>query len=227
MSKAPIQGLRTLLLLHGPAINSSRKKLIEIKQKFTTKGGTESVITFEKGSEVSEILANLQTISMFDGEKLIIAENPPEEIIPSASLLQSSATIVFWFDHELKKPPEIKDIEIFFFPEEKEASIFPFLDSLGQRSTRAYLELEKRNKTSPDDTQYILTMVFYLLRSLVTTPNSAKDFMKQKNARMRKNFSQEELVSLYKFVLETDFKIKSGLLETNQAEFLLVNLFAH
>lgn len=208
------------LLLHGPAINISRKKLIEIKQKYDP----DNVVTFEKGSEVSEILASLQTISMFSENRLVVLENP-DDLDSRLLTLDSNITLVFWFDHEIKKIPE--GVEVFFFPEEKEASIFPLLDSLGQRSTRAFSELEKRNRTSPNDTQYILTMIFYLLRSLVTTPKTAKDFVKQKNAKMRSNFSLEELVNLYKFTLEIDFKIKSGLIETSHAELLLVNMWTH
>ncbi|TSC66105.1 MAG: Uncharacterized protein CEO21_264, partial [Microgenomates group bacterium Gr01-1014_80] len=65
-----------LLVLHGPAIQSSRKKLTEIKQKFEPG----SVVTFEKGSDPQDVLASLQTVSMFEGERLIIWENPPEDL---------------------------------------------------------------------------------------------------------------------------------------------------
>ncbi len=209
------------VVLHGPAINASRKKLTEIKQAFDTS----NIVVFEKGAEPDDIRASLQTVSMFSENRLVIVENPTEDLIFSVAILESSAKVVFWFDSEIKKIPD--NSEVLFFPEEKEASIFPFLDRLGNRDIKAYLELEKRNRTSPNDTQYILTMVFYLLRSLVTTPKGAKDFVINKNARMRKNFSGTEVLDLYKFVLELDFKIKSGLLETSQAEFLLVNMLTH
>ena len=68
-------------------------------------------------------------------------------------------------------------------------------------------------------------MVFYLLRNLVVTPKMAKDFVRRKNEKMRKNFSRGELINLYKSVLEIDFKIKSGLLDIPQAEFSLVSQF--
>ncbi len=203
------------LLLHGPAINASRKKLTEIRQKFNSN----NIVIFEKGSSVSDILAYLQTVSMFTEERLIIVENPGENFVFGPDI-----NLVLWFDKEIdtKKWP---DAQVLFFLEEKEASIFPLLDQLGNRDIKAYLELEKRNQTSPNDTQYILTMVYYLLRSLVVTPKAAHDFVKQKNARMRKNFSEQELINLYKFILDLDFKIKFGLIETSHAEFLLVNEF--
>lgn len=201
-------------LLHGPGIDNSRKKLLEIKQKFNP----ENILVFEKGADIQDILAALQTVPLFEEEKLIVVENPTEDLPPSPFL-------IIWYDHEVKNLPE--GFEVLFFPEEKEASIFPLLDSLGNKSKKAHVELYKRNKTSPNDTQYILTMVYYLLRSLVATPKKAGDFVRNKNARMRNNFAPKDLAKLYRSVLEIDFKIKNGQLEPSQAEFLLVNIFTH
>ena len=50
-----------LLILHGPAITSSRKKLINIKEKFSPN----DVVIFEKGADPEDVLAVLQTVSMF------------------------------------------------------------------------------------------------------------------------------------------------------------------
>ena len=221
------------LLLHGSALSSSRKKLTEIKNKFDS---TE-VVVFEKGSELSEILTNLQSVAMFDGERLVIVENPPEGFVLNSQLLVSQSetnvnsqlTLVLWFDTEIKKIPN--GFEVLFFPEAKEISVFPFLDLLAAGKKEAFLELKKlKNGGLPAgrqgfDIQYIITMIFYLLRNLVADPPGAKDFVKRKNARMRINFPREKIVDLYKFVIETDFKIKSGLLEPDQAEFLIVNKF--
>jgi DNA polymerase III delta subunit len=208
-----------LLLLHGPAIVSSRKKLTELKQKFDP----QNIVIFEKGSDSKDILANLQTVSMFDENRLVIMENP-QEVVDYNSLAGSELlTLVFWFDKEIdtKKWP---NVEALLFPEVKEVSVFPLLDKLGNRDKTAFLEMDKLKKAD-FDTQYFITMIFYLLRNLVATPKIAKDFVKQKNARMRRNFTEDELVDLYKFVLETDFKIKKGLLENPQAQFQLVNKF--
>lgn len=209
-----------LLLLHGPAISASRKKLIEIKKKYDPN----DVVVFEKEAEISDILASLQTISMFNEDRLVIIENPQEELMKSVVSFQSPAMLVFWFDHEIKKLPDKEGIEILFFPEAREISVFPFLDKLGNKERSAFVEMDKLKKTGFDG-QYLITMIFYLLRNLVATPKNAKDFVKVKFAKMRKNFSETELVNLYKFVLATDFKIKSGLLEPDHAEFLLVNKF--
>ncbi len=208
-----------LLLLHGPAINSSRQKLLQLKQKFDQG----AVVVFEKGAELTEILTNLQSQSLFNGERLIIVENPSEDFI-NYTLYPIPYTLVLWFDHEIDIK-KWKDAEVLFFPEAKEISVFPFLDFLGNKDKRAYLELEKLKQNY--DSQYLITMILYLLRNLSCTPKNAKDFVRNKNAKMRKNFNQKELTNLYQSILEIDFKIKSGLLETAQAEFSLVNLFLH
>lgn len=209
-----------LLLLHGPAINSSRQKLLQLKKKFDP----ESVIVFEKGAELTEILTNLQSQSLFGGDRLVVVENPPEDFI-NYTLYPNHYTLILWFDREIDTK-NWRDAEVLFFPEAKEVSVFPFLDFLGNRDKRAFLELDKLKKAG-FDFQYLNTMILYLLRNLVATPKGAKDFVKAKFAKMRKNFSEDELVNMYQFVLNTDFKIKSGLIETTQAEFLLVNLFTH
>ena len=114
--------------------------------------------------------------------------------------------------------------EVLFFPEAREVSVFPLLDYLANKDNKAFLEIKKL-KNAGYDIFYFITMTFYLLRNLVATPKTAQQFVKDKLIRQRKNFSLERLTNLYKEILEIDFKIKSGLLEKDQAEFLLVNKF--
>ena len=182
-----------LLLLHGPGITSSRKKLISIKKKFTEN----NVVSFEKGVSLSDVLASLQTISMFEEERLIIWENPSEEFVSDSLLIThySSLTLIFWYDHELKKLPDGKEWEIFYFPEAKEISVFPFLDLLATKNSKAYLELDNLKKSGMD-AQYIITMVFYLLRSLSVIPKNAPEFVKKKLVKQRENFSSDTVKDL-------------------------------
>lgn len=224
-----------LQLLHGPALTSSRAKLISIKQKFDPN----SVVTFEKGAEVSDIVDNLVSTSLFSDERLVIVENPPEDFAlssPSANLAfggtldSSDLTLLLWFDHEIGVKKAVLEWvkkekgAVLFFPEAKEVSVFPFLDLLAYGDKKAFLEMDKLKK-SGFDIQYFITMIFYLLRSLAITPKTAPQFVKQKLERQRKRFNLEDIKNLYRDVIEIDFKIKSGLLETSQAEFLLVNRF--
>ena len=214
----------TLLLLHGPAINNSRKRLVEIKQKFDAS----SVVVFEEGADLQTILGILLTPALFSDQQLVILENPPEDFA-NFSLFPSPITLILWFDHEVSKKPVMEWVrenkgQILYFPESKEVSVFPFLDLLAVKDKKAFLELEKLKKGG-FDVHYFLTMVFYLLRSLVVTPPNAPEFVRKKLAKQRAGFSRERIIDLYKDLLEIDFKIKSGLLEKDQAEFLLVNRF--
>lgn len=211
-----------LLVLHGPAIESSRKKLIEIRQKFDP----DNVLVFDPSAHSTssgQVLDSLLTVPMFGGEQLVILENPPEDTSELLTINRELLTLILWFDHEVD-PEKYAGAQVFFFPEAKEVSVFPFLDLLGQRDKKAFLELDKLRNAGYEN-QYFITMIFYLLRNLVATPKTAKDFVKNKNSRMRANFSPEELMQLYKFILEIDFKIKKGLLEPDQADFSLTQKF--
>ncbi len=214
-----------LLLLHGLAKAASRKKLIEAKLKFDQN----NVIVFEQGSDLQTVLGNIATPSLFSDPQLIILENPPEDFT-NFHLYPHPYTLILWFDHEVssKKPimgwAKTAKAEVLHFPESREVSIFPFLDHLAAKDKKAFLEIDKLKKAG-FDMQYLLTMVFYLLRNLAVTPKNAPQFVKDKLQRQRKNFDLEKIKSLYREIIEIDFKIKSGLLEKDQAEFLLINKF--
>ncbi len=206
------------LILHGLATSASRKKLLSIKEKFNS----DNVVTFAAKIDLPEILVSLQSQSLFDGERLLIIENPPEDIL-NYTLYPIPYTLILWFDHEIdiKKWPGFESL---LFPESKEISVFPFLDCLAAKDKKAFLELAKLKKGG-FDIYYLLTMVFYLLRSLVNITKNAPDFVRKKLLRQKNGFNMEKITSLYKELLEIDFKIKSGLLEKDQAEFLLINGF--
>lgn len=215
-----------VVLLHGPAINSSRIKLVSIKKEFKN----EDIVIFEKGADAGEVLNNLSSASLFTEERLVVLENPSEEFTFDLSLSTDHLSLIFWFDHEVSAKKPIMDWvkknegQILFFPEGREISIFPFLDLLALGDKKAFIELEKL-KNAGFEIQYFLTMVFYLLRNLAVTPKNAPEFVKNKLKNQRRRFDLQKIKSLYKDILEIDFKIKSGLLEIPQAEFILVNKF--
>jgi len=210
-----------LHLLHGAAKAASRKKLTEIKQKFDPN----NILVFEEGADFKQIKDNLAASSIFPTNRLVVLENPDEKIAFDNLDSSDYLTLVLWFDHEVNTRKWV-DAEILFFPEGRETSVFPLLDLLAADNTKAFLEIKKL-KMAGFDIYYIMTMVFYLLRNLVASPKNAPDFVKQKLMRQRKNFNLERLIFLYKEVLQIDFKLKSGLIEVEQAEFSLVNLFCH
>lgn len=202
--------------------------MVAIKQKFDQ----HNVIVFDEGVDLQTILSSLVTPSLFSNQQLIILENLSEDFSFDSLTFPDSLTFLLWFDHEVSLKKPIYDWvkkskgEMLLFQEAKEISVFPFLDYLASKDKKAFLELQKL-KNAGFDIQYLVTMVFYLLRNLVVTPKTAPQFVRDKLQRQRRNFTPEKITNLYKEVLETDFKIKKGLLEKEQAEFLLVNLFCN
>lgn len=215
-----------LHLLHGPGIVSSRLKLHLIKNAFETN----NVVVFARSDDPREAMGGLMTPSLFSQPKLIILENPQEDFNIEIVNIQDSTTLLVWLDHEIgAKSALLKFIkkhngEILFFDGNKEVSIFPLLDHLAFKDKKAFLELQKLN-TVGLDIYYVLTMVYYLLRNLVSTPKKAPEFVKKKLLRQRVNFPTEKNNYLYKSVLEIEFKLKRGLMDQSQAEFLLVSSF--
>lgn len=218
-----------LHLLHGPALNSSRLKLNQIKKDFNP----DNISEFGEGASIQDFLGSLQTMPMFSEERAIILENPPEELtFDSSDSSGSSVTLIIWFDHEVSEKKEIlKSVQnlkgqILFFPEVKEISVFPLLDLLANQDKKAFLELDKLKKAGFDN-QYLITMVFYMLRTLVSPNKNAPDFVKKKIAIQKQNFSDSDIKNMYKYILDLDYKIKNGLIEGDQAEFSLVNGFVN
>ncbi len=211
-----------VLLLHGPGEVGSRKKLAALKDTFNGEIRT-------CGSQITQIELNdlLSQQSLFSEKRLVILENPPESLKIEK---EGDADLIIWISKDIderrslfKSLKEIK-AEVTNFPEAREVSVFPFLDSLAEGKKEAFLELKKLNNGG-FDTQYYITMIFYMLRSLVVTPKNAPPFVKNKLQKQRSRFTQDKLKEFYKYILEIDFKIKSGLIENDQAQFLLVNKF--
>lgn len=208
------------LLLHGPAIKTSRTKLQDLRKKFDP----DNIVVFGSEASPGQVVADLMTVPLFSEDRLIVWENPSEDFVLNSELITPNSSLILWFDHKID-PKKWSGFEVLFFSEAKEVSVFPLLDYLAAKDQKAFLEIEKL-KQNGFDIHYFLTMTFYLLRNLVVTPKTAPDFVKRKLARQRVEFDRAMIIKLYKDLLEIDFKIKSGLLEKPQAEFLLVNKFS-
>lgn len=213
-----------IVLLHGPAKLASRTKLLEIKKKFDPN----NVVIFDEGSSTQDIKNNLTASSLFSEDRLVILENPQEDFL-EYKLPTTNCQLVFWFDKDVVKKSFLESIkmsggQILYFEESKELSVFPFLDFLAEGNKKAFLEMEKL-KSAKQDIHYLITMVFYLLRSLVATPKNAPNFVRAKLQKQRMKFDEKKLRGLYRDLLILDYKLKSGLIELPQAEFSLVKKF--
>lgn len=208
-----------LILLHGNFQDALLKKLSQIKKEFDPLSITE---ISEAGPGF-----NLSSPGLFSSDRMVIFENPDIKTVEKAVLeMDESLTILFKFSKSLEKSSQVlKKVlenkgEIFVFDESNQASIFPFLDMLGTKNKNSFIEFEKNY--SEFGGQYLLTMVAYFLRRMIAKPKPGSDFMRQKIENQKRNFSPEKIKSLYKEIIDADFKIKQGLVEEKLGVTLLV-----
>lgn len=215
-----------LIILYGAGLVGLNNKLISLKKEFSSFPLTEI-----KGSEVSlqKLILELSSQDLFSKGRLVILEDPQEDLDLEKLPLTDDLILVVKINKNLAanskflKSAQIIKGQILFFPEEKELSIFPFLDSLAEKSPKAYIELEKLQKEY--GSQYIITMIYYLLRRLLVPPKNLPLWSAKKLEKQRLIFSLEKVKNFYRQVLELDYKIKVGLIEEKIALIKLTNKF--
>lgn len=217
-----------LIILHGNGLSAISQKLSDIKKNFDP---LEIQTLSGKEWDFEGVVIELSTPQLFSDKRLVVLEDfdPPAggqmgldklPDDPDLTVVLKISKILTQNSVILKQAAALK-AQIFQFSEKDETSIFPFLDNLAEKRTQAFLDLEKY--LGEWGGQYVLTMIFYLLRRLIMKPKKLPEFVIRKIERQKKNFSLEEIKNLYKQTLETDFKIKSGLLEEKLGITLLVN----
>ncbi len=201
-----------LIFLHGPAISASRAHLSRLKAGFNV----DNILVLEKNTSIGSLILAVSNNSLFAQERLVIIENPGDDLALDNLVIPEEVSLVLWADHEVSQTKQVmKSIralkgQITYYSEAKETSIFPLLDLLAARSNRAYIELAKI-KQAGFDLQYIIVMALYLLRKELKLSQS--------------HFSREEIIEFYRLILEIDFRFKSGLLDADEAEFELIKIF--
>lgn len=209
-----------LIMLHGSLQTAVLNKLSQIKKDFDPMSVTELA-----GSDNSFSFASP---GLFSEKRLIILENPDLKTIEKVLVeTDPDLTVVAKFSKTIEKSsPILKKLngtntEVLIFDESSQVSIFPWLDMLGTKNKNSLKEFEKNY--SEFGGQYLLVMLAYFLRRMIQKPKSSSDFMRQKIESQKKNFSSEKIKTLYKEIIETDFKIKQGLIEEKLGLTLLVN----
>ena len=213
-----------LFIFHGPGTVSLNSKVLDLKKNFE-----KASITEVDGKDMSEKeLKNLLSQgSLFYEARLIVIDNPP--LFDFQNSLSDDVTVILKFSKILPSNSVIlreaqkKGAQILSFSEEKDISVFPFLDALVAKDPKAFSLFEPLLKEYGG--QYLLTMIAFSLRRLINPPKSLPPFVLKKIQDQRKNFPQESLKNLYKAVLESDLKIKTGVLEEETAMKLLSHRF--
>lgn len=212
-----------LIILHGSGLSAIANKIFATRKNFDPLAVTEINC---KEKDLGQVLAEISTPQLFAEQRLVVLEN----LEPASDLSKlpgdEKLTIALKFSKKLLPASEILKSTLRFKPqtilleEKDETSIFPFLDMLGEKNKRAFGELGKYLEEWGG--QYVLTMIFYFLRRMVISSKKMPSFMAAKIDRQKKNFNLEKIQELYKEVIETDFRIKSGLIEEKLALTLLV-----
>lgn len=211
-----------IYILHGGGEESISKKIDEIKKDHDQS----SVYSF-LANETKSIPPEILNPGLFEKKRLLILENFDFEYIEKLPE-DDSLDIIFKFSTTLSSRSKFlnsnrKNLKIYFFPEEKDVSIFSFLDSVAEKNPKALASIEGLYDKFKG--QYILTMLLFSLRRLILPSKSSNDFVLKKIEKLKKNFTIEKIKDLYFDVLQTDYKIKTGILDEKTGVLGLVLRF--
>lgn len=212
-----------LIILHGNGVVALSQKITQIKKEF------DSLAIFEfngKKSNLEGILAEISTGGLFSEKRLVILEEF-EGIDLEKLPLDEELTLVLKYGKNLasnslvlKKAIALK-AKIISLTEKDEVLIFPFLDALAEKNKKQVFD--RLDKLLSDyGGQYMLTMIFFMLRRFLFIPKNLPSFVIKKIEFQQKQFSKEKIKTLYREAIETDFRIKKGLVEEKMGIFLLV-----
>ncbi len=212
-----------IFILHGSGESEILKKIDLIKKDF------DPLYIFNISAKNIKDLRSLPEIlssGLFNEKRLIILEDIDEDVNLENLPKNENLTVVFKFLKTLSPKSRylsLKNATIFSFPEEREISIFPFLDEISEKNPKALGKVEDfYNKYKG---QYIVTMLYFSMRRLILPLKTKNYFALNKLEKLKKNFSRETISKFYFEILETDNKIKLGFLDEKLAvERLILRL---
>ncbi|MBI3485971.1 hypothetical protein HY025_03425 [Candidatus Daviesbacteria bacterium] len=215
-----------LIVLHGTGLVGISNYITNFKKKFTS---LEVLEINAKNIDLSTLISTISTPQLFFSERLIILENLSENSDLKTLPKDQDLTILVRLNKQLLKSSslwksaQMESAQIIEFSEEKEASIFPFLDLVIEGSLKSQVMLDQLLKEF--GSQYILTMLAYMLRRLILTPKTTSSFVLKKLQKQKENLSLRKINLHYREILTTDFKIKSGVLDEKTALLSLLARF--
>lgn len=207
-----------IILIYGLGLKSALDQISKIKKDFDPL----SIIELEwKNLSPKQSLVEMLTPSLFSEKRLVILEEPDDKLVLDSLPSDPNLTLVVKISKNLSvsslllQQAKKNNAQIIQTSEEKEVLVFPFLDSLAERNPSALAQQEKLLLEYGG--QYIMTMLFYLLRRPILPSKNTSSFITQKNLKQRQNFPLDKIKNFYREILETDFKVKQGLIDENIA----------
>ena len=203
-----------IIVFHGNGLSALSKQVSHLRSQYDPLAISE----FNgKIHSIEQAVMGISTSDLFADSRLIILENFNEKTDISKIITDEKTTVLIRCSKSLPaasilfKTAKNAKAQIQEFSEADEVSIFPFLDLLGEKKQQAFNQFEKVYEEYGG--QYIFTMLYYFYKRLVVIPKKTPSFALQKLERQKKNFSPDKIQLLYQKTLETDFQIKSGLVE--------------
>lgn len=124
---------------------------------------------------------------------------------------------------ELKKLKEVKIIEV---KDEKDWTIFNFADAVFDKNRKKAYELLKTLELKEENSVAIHAVLTNHLKNLARIVFNAEikvaPFVKTKLQRQAKNFSNNDILNLYKFFYKVDKDLKTGGIRENVANVLTI-----
>lgn len=153
------------------------------------------------------------------------------EILDS-DLFRASSEIEKLILYKAKKEIKKEDLRI-LIKEEIHPNIFAFVDALGEKKREKANHILNQLLESGENESYLLSMIAYQFRNLLIVSDLQKrgdslrksglhPFVLEKTLSQSKNFKEEKLKEGFEKILETDYKIKKGLISPGLALNLLV-----
>lgn len=215
-----------IYLIHGVGIGSSYDRLMQIKKDYSALEVKEI-----EGRDINkhQLLMELGGGQLFTDRRLLIVNNLSLEVDLLELPDDVNLTLVLYFNKTVSagtkvyKSAEILKAHIINNTEREEVLIFPFLDKLAEGDESCLQDWERLYKQY--GSQYVITMIFYLLRKFILAPKKMPSFALNRYNKQKEKFSLDRIKKLYIDLIEIDFKIKSGLIDERMAIFLYIEGF--
>lgn len=211
-----------MIILHGDNLVASRQKLSEYTKRFDGE-----VIRLDgRQANLTEVKQALESASLFGQKRLVIVENFfHQPTLVDYFKMHQAGNLILWegktIDGRRLASFKKAQIEKYSIP----ATVFKFLDSLGQDSKVALYWLHQTLQHEPAE------LVFYLLcrrvANLIITADlgvagltKMAPWQKSRLAQQAKNFKKASLLVIYKKLLVIDWQQKTGQAAYNLADTL-------
>jgi len=215
-----------IFLIGGKNKESSRKALLDLKKNYSPEAIQTTVLdaSFEGSLE-----APFSAQSLFGGKPLVIFElnrdwkKFEESLVKSLGKAASvEVDALLWIDGTLPKNSRLyKTVaelggKVVFFEEEGISEIWPLLEALANKDRpRAFSRLQSLLAKGESGIG-ILVMITYLTRNLLAALyqndyfKSLAPFQRKKLLTQVKNFTEDELLEIYSYLLSLDMALKGS-----------------